>query len=444
MSEQARRPYLKLAILISVIAAGLAGVVQSGALDQLSNDGSANQRTALISIVVYWCFSMLALIVLSKIRSHWKQMLLGIFATTLCIVVAEFALRFLNPRLALPKYRIVYHADLHHVSPANEHMDFGYFHDKRVDVITNEDGFRTKYSVEEFNEVKQRIVCIGDSFTFGFGNQEGRGYPDYLESLLREEAGSDDIAVLNAGVISYSPILELKLLRRDILKYNPQTVVLMLDANDIGDDYWYDRDIERLKDARGPYGKLVRPDTLQLGAIWRLTSSIRNHEALVAPFKLMSRLMFGKSENPHYYQFEAKVGNITETNRFFIFRHPLEVTRPFFDHSWSYIKQIADECKKIDARFVLVVPPRFQHWNTEECKNNWEGYKYKLGEPHELAMFEYFDEKKLEAEFEVFSLLPQFQATDRFPLVYPGDPHWNEEGNRFVAEHVAQLLLDNQ
>ena len=371
-------------------------------------------------------------------------MLLGIFATTLCIVVAEFTLRFLNPRLALPKYRIVYHADLHHVSPADEHMDFGYFHDKRVDVITNEDGFRTKYSVEEFNEIKQRIVCIGDSFTFGFGNHEGRGYPDYLEHLLRQEAGSDDIAVLNAGVISYSPILELKLLRRDLLKYNPQTVVLMLDANDIGDDYWYDRDIERLKDARGPYGKLVRPDTLQLGAIWRLTSSIRNHEALVAPFKLMSRLMFGKSENPHYYQFEAKVGNITETNRFFIFRHPLEVTRPFFDHSWSYIKQIADECKKIDARFVLVVPPRFQHWNTEECKNNWEGYKYKLGEPHELAMFEYFDEKKLEAEFEVFSLLPQFQATDRFPLVYPGDPHWNEEGNRFVAEHVAQLLLDNQ
>ena len=443
MSEQARRPYLKLAILISVIAAGLAGVVQSGALDQLSNDGNANQRTALISIVVYWCFSMLALIVLSKIRSHWKQMLLGIFATTLCIVVAEFALRFLNPRLALPKYRIVYHADLHHVSPADEHMDFGYFHDKRVDVITNEDGFRTKYSVEEFNEIEQLIVCIGDSFTFGFGNQEGRGYPDYLENLLREEAGSDDIAVLNAGVISYSPILELTLLRRDLLKYNPQTVVLMLDANDIGDDYWYDRDIERLKDARGPYGKLVRPDTLQLGAIWRLTSSIRNHEALVAPFKLMSRLMFGKSENPHYYQFEAKVGNITETNRFFIFRHPLEVTRPFFDHSWSYIKQIADECKKIDARFVLVVPPRFQHWNTEECKNNWEGYKYKLGEPHELAMFEYFDEKKLEAEFEVFSLLPQFQATDRFPLVYPGDPHWNEEGNRFVAEHVARLLQDN-
>ena len=175
MLEQARRPYLKLAILISVIAAGLAGVVQSGALDQLSNDGSANQRTALISTVVYWCFFMLALIVLSKIRSHWKQMLLGIFATTLCIVVAEFALRFLNPRLALPKYRIVYHADLHHVSPADEHMDFGYFHDKRVDVITNEDGFRTKYSVEEFNEVKQRIVCIGDSFTFGFGNQEGRG-----------------------------------------------------------------------------------------------------------------------------------------------------------------------------------------------------------------------------------------------------------------------------
>lgn len=440
MPDKARRPYRTLAVAITVLAIALAVVVQSGGLDSLSNDGDANQRTALISIGVYWCFSLIALAILANFKARWKQMLLGLFAITLCLVAAEIALRILYPQLALSKFRIIYHADLHHVTPPNEHMDFGFFSDKQVSVVTNEDGFRSKYSVEEFNGYGTRIVCMGDSFTFGFGNREGHGYPDYLEAMLRKESQSDDIAVLNAGVISYSPILELKQFKRYLHKYNPQTVVLMLDANDIGDDYWYERDVARLENEKGPYGKLLRRNSWQLGAIWRLTHSMRNHESLVAPFKLMSRIMFGKSEDPHYYQFEAQVGDITESNRFFIFRHPLEMTRSYFDRSWGYIEQIAAECQQINARFIFCVPPRFQHWNTEECKNNWEGNKYKLGEPHELAMFEYFDEKKQTASFEVYSLLPDFQATERFPLVYPGDPHWNENGNEFVAEIVTKLI----
>ena len=48
------------------------------------------------------------------------------------------------------------------------------------------------------------------------------------------------------------------------------------------------------------------------------------------------------------------------------------------------------------------------------------------------------------AEFPIVSLLTEFQETSRYPLVFDSDPHWNEAGNRFVAEAVARALEDRK
>jgi len=36
--------------------------------------------------------------------------------------------------------------------------------------------------------------------------------------------------------------------------------------------------------------------------------------------------------------------------------------------------------------------------------------------------------------------LPEFRATTKFPLVFEWDAHWNPDGNRFVAEALADYL----
>jgi hypothetical protein len=59
-----------------------------------------------------------------------------------------------------------------------------------------------------------------------------------------------------------------------------------------------------------------------------------------------------------------------------------------------------------------------------------------------MAYFEFFEEAARNESFPIVSLLPAFQATDRFPLVLPNDAHWNEDGNRFVAETLADLLIE--
>jgi lysophospholipase L1-like esterase len=47
---------------------------------------------------------------------------------------------------------------------------------------------------------KIKILCVGDSFTFGMGAPKGAGYPDHLRRILDSRYGTGAYAVINAGI----------------------------------------------------------------------------------------------------------------------------------------------------------------------------------------------------------------------------------------------------
>jgi len=143
-----------------------------------------------------------------------------------------------------------------------------------------------------------------------------------------------------------------------------------------------------------------------------------------------------------YFKFEIDVNGVRETNRFFIYRHPLDKTRAFFDTTMGNIDQIAVLSAKMGAGFALAVTPRFHHWNAKECPDNWEKDAYGLHEPYQYEYFRYFEDTK--RDYPTINLLPDFKATDKYPLVFREDPHWNANGHAFVAETIAQHLLKRQ
>ena len=136
-----------------------------------------------------------------------------------------------------------------------------------------------------------------------------------------------------------------------------------------------------------------------------------------------------------------KIDDVVERNRFFIYRHPLAKTNPYFRETLKHIASIAADAHSVGAKFLLVVTPRFHHWNPKECPNNWESSEYALNEPFQYEYFRFFEEQKAKVDFPILNILPAFQKTDRFPLVFKADPHWNESGHAFVAETLAQYLL---
>jgi len=262
------------------------------------------------------------------------------------------------------------------------------------------------------------------------------------DRLGRDRLGRDRTAAVAGAAISYSPFLLRQLYRSVFSAYRPTVVVLVLDASDIGDDVMYARE------------NLGTADTLRFDlpdeapkrfycATHRVAEPFLDAvgRALAYPYNTFFRP--GRSSYD-YYDFDLVVGGEVEKNRYFIYRHPLDETRPFFDATLSIIDDIARDVKNDGAHFLLAVAPRYHHWSDRECPGNWEvrQYQYTGREEHEFVYIRYFEEAAPRLDYDVLDLLPPFQSTDRFPLVLADDPHWNDAGHEFVAGLLCDYLAE--
>lgn len=75
-----------------------------------------------------------------------------------------------------------------------------------------------------------KILCLGDSFTQGFGAPVGKSYPEQLEELLKGQANKN-VTVYKEFHINSSTVL--KCLKKDIGTYNPDLIIIMTGCNDL-------------------------------------------------------------------------------------------------------------------------------------------------------------------------------------------------------------------
>ena len=104
----------------------------------------------------------------------------------------------------------------------------------RVAVRINARGIRDDEDlVEPKPDGQRRIVCIGDSFTFGWGVPEEDGWVHRLESALREDPGGD-IRTVNCGAAGTVCIDEYWWgLKHRFHAFEPDMVVLTICLNDL-------------------------------------------------------------------------------------------------------------------------------------------------------------------------------------------------------------------
>jgi lysophospholipase L1-like esterase len=103
--------------------------------------------------------------------------------------------------------------------------------------VINADGYRGPLRPRHRSPRTLRIVTLGDSSTFGIKVCEPKTYPALLE---RDLPGSE---VLNFGVIGFSALQGLELLKGRILDYEPQVVVAAFGAVNEGTPA-FDGDVE--------------------------------------------------------------------------------------------------------------------------------------------------------------------------------------------------------
>lgn len=77
-----------------------------------------------------------------------------------------------------------------------------------------------------------RILCIGDSVTFGFNSDQDDSYPAQLERILSAQYPGKDIEVINAGVPGWTWLQGVRFLERQGLGLEPDLVLIAHGVND--------------------------------------------------------------------------------------------------------------------------------------------------------------------------------------------------------------------
>ena len=81
---------------------------------------------------------------------------------------------------------------------------------------------------------KYRILCLGDSLTYGVDVARGRTYPKQLENLLKNKFKDKDISVINKGMAGYNSAQVLNELESNLEEVNPDMVTVLIGAqNDV-------------------------------------------------------------------------------------------------------------------------------------------------------------------------------------------------------------------
>lgn len=82
-----------------------------------------------------------------------------------------------------------------------------------------------------------RIICIGDSCTYGYKTQNSaydgdKIFSAKLEKLLQAATSKKTVEVINAGIGGYSSLQGYRYFKNSLLKYNPDLIIVWLGIND--------------------------------------------------------------------------------------------------------------------------------------------------------------------------------------------------------------------
>jgi len=95
---------------------------------------------------------------------------------------------------------------------------------KLFDFHTNTEGFRDRN--HEVNSSATKIAVLGDSFTMGTGVSEDEMYVVQTEKILNEQDSNTNYEVFNFGVSGFALTNYQTILKRNVLKYHPDLVVI--------------------------------------------------------------------------------------------------------------------------------------------------------------------------------------------------------------------------
>ena len=400
---------------------------------------------------------------MSRLRELALRLLLACASVAFTVAICELAVRILAPQTVLTLEGL-YVADpelgYRHV-PGFTGRERNPEYDVRIEI--NSRGYRDREYAAKRPGV-QRIVGLGDSFTFGSGVEEPEIYLSRIESLLPDALGRE-VEVVNLGAGGRGLSDEARVLAADGPGYDPDLVLVGLffgnDVRDVmcgwdrfrvenGFRYWKDGILERWRHPLVP-GRILRGEE-EPRPLQEVPSA-----ALPIPFKDVLK------ENLHLYTFlQRRYDALRErlaprdpsgpTKSFTVFNmealmidpYPPELERAW-EESRDVLAEMRDWCAARGARLAVVGIPIPAQVDPESWVKALATYGL---DPS------YLDREKPQRRLEqigrelgvpVVDLLPALlRARESAPeerLYYRRDIHWTPRGHDVAAREIQRVIL---
>lgn len=291
---------------------------------------------------------------------------------------------------------------------------------------------------------EMRVLCVGDSYTFGWGSLEASTYPAQLEALLQERFPATPIRVLNSGTGGQGPWQERILLNERGFPLQPDLVVLQIfPGNDLSDSL--------LREGTTTL-EAFPVDTFDMAAAYRVIDHpvaranewLRRDSRLFLELetRVMGRWMLVRMYNRlRFVTLPGYRPPQPPGKRSWIVEPDLKQWYPQLDEAWRRLTtDVAGIHADCEARGIPVAAFAMP-WLAGEERYATEVAKYGA-EHYERDKAAHRVEDFLASTVEIpVPMVDALRAEpDQEALIFPADGHLNRAGNSMVARRVAEAL----
>ncbi|NIO21192.1 MAG: hypothetical protein GTN76_10730 [Candidatus Aenigmarchaeota archaeon] len=291
-----------------------------------------------------------------------------------------------------------------------------------------DDEIRTK------EDYSLRILMLGDSFTMGYGVRANETFTQLLENNFAEN--DLNIDVVNAGVSSYSPILEYIYLKNRGIDLDPDVVILNLDMSDVQDDYIYEQ--RAVFDKDGNIIKVLPPEEETSHSLRLLFTKIKTLTYIRGVLETFYSNIPNKEELDVPWAYDIKYNKLAITRN----DMPWENERGYWERTFKYLLLIKQFCDESNISFILTTYPLGHQVSEEE----WELGRHTFGFGNNIVYsdrpMKTLESFSMENNITFINMLPSFKDVGKYPLFFPYDGHLNKNGHKLVSEILYSRLSE--
>ncbi|OGY17679.1 MAG: hypothetical protein A2900_05960 [Candidatus Chisholmbacteria bacterium RIFCSPLOWO2_01_FULL_50_28] len=289
-----------------------------------------------------------------------------------------------------------------------------------------------------------RILLLGDSTTAAINVNYEDAFGEKLERLLQLTFPNKTIEVVNAGVPSYSGLLEYLYLRERGLTLEPDLVITNFNSTDVHDDARYFHLANIAPDGTVLTVSEITPDTPLIKKLhWAIfnRSRLYGHHLQFWLIGLKDRLLPQKplvqtTEKTEFGQYEAD---------FLVALR--EDVRPNYQAIWHWprksLKLLHALTKKHNIPLVISLFPFPLQVNGREWISR-ERMGFELGKTYSTRDLEMMESLAKEEGIPVVNSVEAFRNSQEFPLFFPEDIHFTPAGHAVFAQTIATYLLEHR